>query len=155
MRDFSTLLSRGILSLIINQLHETFEGNSYDIVDDYNSNVLEIISDTVKYFGVEGLTWNEGTFFSELVRLNPNYESEEIRVPVKNVYEIDVDVDVIEYVTETYRHELVSYISKDEGLLAQQLMNNDNYDYWNGNKIHRDVYDAETTEEKISYITKT
>ena len=68
---------------------------------------------------------------------------------------IDVDVDVIEYVTETYRHELVSYISKDEGLLAQQLMNNDNYDYWNGNKIHRDVYDAETTEEKISYITKT
>ena len=155
MRDFSTLLSRGILSLIINQLHETFEGNSYDIVDDYNSNVLEIISDTVKYFGVEDLTWNEGTFFSELVRLNPNYESEEIRVPVKNVYEIDVDVDVIEYVTETYRHELVSYISKDEGLLAQQLMNNDNYDYWNGNKIHRDVYDAETTEEKISYITKT
>lgn len=155
MRDFSTLLSRGVLSLIINQLHETFEGNSYDIVDDYNSKVLEIISDTVKYFGVEGLTWNEGTFFSELVRLNPNYESEEIRVPVKNVYEIDVDVDVIEYVTETYRHELVSYISKDEGLLAQQLMNNDNYDYWNGNKIHRDVYDAETTEEKISYITKT
>ena len=155
MRDFSTLLSRGVLSLIINQLHETFEGNSYDIVDDYNSKILEIISDTVKYFGVEGLTWNEGTFFSELVRLNPNYGSEEIRVPVKNVYEIDVDVDVIEYVTETYRHELVSYISKDEGLLAQQLMNNDNYEYWNGNQVHRDVYDAETTEEKISYITKT
>jgi hypothetical protein len=154
MRDFSTELNRKVLRLLINQLHETFEDTSFDIVDDYNRKVLEMISDTVKYFGIEGLTWDEGTFFSELVRLNPNYESEEIRVPVKNIYEIDVDANVIDYVTETYRHTLESYISKDEGLLKQQLMNEDSYEYWNGNQIHREVYDGETTEETISYITK-
>ena len=113
-----------------------------------------MISDTVKYFGIEGLTWDEGTFFSELVRLNPNYESEEIRVPVKNIYEIDVDVDQIDYVIETYRHTLESYISKDEELLKQQLMNDSEYEYWQGNQIHREVYDGQTTEEKISNITK-
>jgi len=154
MRDFSTELNRKVLRLLINQLHETFEDTSFDIVDDYNRKVLEMISDTVKYFGIEGLTWDEGTFFSELVRLNPNYESEEIRVPVKNIYEIDVDANVIDYVTETYRHTLESYISKDEGLLKQQLMNEDSYEYWQGNQIHREVYDGQTTEEKISYITK-
>ena len=154
MRDFSTELNRKVLRLLIRSLHETFESTSFDIVDDYNTKVLSMISDTVKYFGIEGLTWDEGTFFSELVRLNPNYESEEIRVPVKNIYEIDVDVDQIDYVIETYRHTLESYISKDEELLKQQLMNDSEYEYWQGNQIHREVYDGQTTEEKISNITK-
>ena len=154
MRDFSTELNKRVLRLLIHSLHETFESTSYDIVDDYNTKVLSMISDTVKYFGIEGLTWDEGTFFSELVRLNPNYESEEIRVPVKNVYEIDVDANVIDYVTETYRHTLESYISKDEELLKQQLMNDSEYEYWQGNQIHREVYDGETTEQTISNITK-
>lgn len=154
MRDFSTELNKRVLRLLIRSLHETFESTSFDIVDDYNTKVLEMISDTVKYFGIEGLTWDEGTFFSELVRLNPNYESEEIRVPVKNIYEIDVDVDQIDYVAETYRHTLESYISKDEELLKQQLTNDSDYEYWQGYRIHREVYDGQTTEEKISNITK-
>ena len=154
MRDFSTELNKRVLRLLIRSLHETFESTSFDIVDDYNTKVLSMISDTVKYFGIEGLTWDEGTFFSELVRLNPNYESEEIRIPVKNIYEIDVDANVIDYVTETYRHTLESYISKDEELLKQQLMNDIEYEFWQGNQIHREVYDGETTEQTISYITK-
>lgn len=154
MRDFSTELNKRVLRLLIRSLHETFEYTSFDIVDDYNTKVLEMISDTVKYFGIEGLTWDEGTFFSELVLLNPNYESEEIRVPVKNIYEIDVDVDVIDYVIETYRHTLESYISKDEELLKQQLMNDSEYEYWQATQINREVYDVEPTKQKLSNITK-
>lgn len=154
MRDFSTELSKRALKLVINELNLTFKGSGYNIVNHYNDEVLKIISDTVRYFGIDGLTWDEGTFFSELVRLNPNYESEEIRIPIKNTYEIDVEADMIEYVTEVYRHTLKSYISKDERLLKQQLMGKSDYEYWSGNKINRDQYDGELTQERIDYITK-
>jgi hypothetical protein len=154
MRDFSTMFNQNVLRLILEQLNEAFDNSRYDVNTDYVEPIYETIQNVVSYFGVDDLTWDEGTFFCELVRSNPDYETEPIKVPKLSTYAVDVDVRVIEYVNETYRHKVQSYFPEEFDSVKDQLMNTYDYEYWEGTQIHREVYEAEAQNEEIISVDK-
>ena len=154
MRDFSTMFNENVLRLILEQLNESFDDSSYDVNTDYVQPIYETIQNVVSYFGVDDLTWDEGTFFCELVRSNPDYETEPIKVPSLSTYAVDVDVRVVEYVNETYRHKVQSYFPEEFDSVKDQIMNTYGYAYWEGEQIHREVIDAETQKEEVIVVNK-
>lgn len=154
MRDFSTMFNENVLRLILEQLNEAFDDSRYDVNTDYVEPIYETIQNVVLYFGVDDLTWDEGTFFCELVRSNPNYETEPIKVPSLSTYAVDVDVRVTEYVNETYRHKVQSYFPEEFDSVKDQLINQYGFDYWGGERTHREVYDAETRSEEVIEVNK-
>jgi hypothetical protein len=154
MRDFSTMFNQNVLRLILEQLNEAFDNSRYDVNTDYVQPIYETIQNVVSYFGVDDLTWDEGTFFCELVRSNPDYETEPIKVPSLSTYAVDVDVRVVEWVNETYIHKVQSYFPEELDSVKDQLMNAYGYAYWEGERTHREVYEAETQNEEVNYIEK-
>lgn len=150
MRDLSKMFNEKSLKLILSNL------NDLEIdIEEYDDNLHEEISELVKYYGVSDLEWEEVSFFIELIRLNPNYETETIRLPKLNSYDLFVDVDMTESVVETWRHTINSYFEEtDSTLLKEQLKNNSDWSYWEGDHIDKDYYDTYVNEEKISEIRK-
>lgn len=150
MRDLSKMFNEKSLKLILSNL------NDLEIdIEEYDDTLHEEISELVKYYGVSDLEWEEVSFFIELIRLNPNYETETIRLPKLNSYDLFVEVDMTESVVETWRHTINSYFEEtDSAILEEQLKNNSDWSYWEGAHIDKDYYDTYVNDEKITEIRK-
>ena len=74
MRDLSQELDEKQLKWILSQLQEID-------LNYYGDSEVEEVEDIVKYAGLNNLHWDELGFFIKLVEMNPNYETEPIRVP--------------------------------------------------------------------------
>jgi hypothetical protein len=93
MRDLSKMFNEKTLRLLLSNL------NDLEIdIEDYDETLHDELSEIVKYFGVSDLEWEEVSFFIELIRLNPNYETETIRIPKLNSYDVDFEIDMTERV---------------------------------------------------------
>jgi hypothetical protein len=143
MRDLSQELDEKQLKWILSQLQEIYLNN-------YGESEIEEVEDIVKYAGLNNLHWDELGFFIKLVEMNPNYETEPIRVPKLKTVDVYISVDLTEYVFEKWRHTVQTYLDKDETDLIQEQMSETSY--WEGDLIDKENYSTDINEEKIEDI---
>ena len=149
MEDLSKKYDERTLRLIIETLLE--ENINFD--DEFDDSMCDEIDDALKYIGINPKQWEDYTFYIQLVRINPNYETESIIVPELNKYAVDTDVRTYESAVETWQREVFSYF--DNGDMVKQQVENDNDTmYWEGDMLHREVYDSSHEDERISNVKK-
>jgi len=149
MEDLSKKYDERTLRLIIETLLES--GLEHD--SEFDDSMCDEIDDALKYIGIAPKQWEDYTFYVQLVKTNPNYETESIKVPELNKYAVDTDVRVYESAVETWQREVFSYFdSKD--MVTQQVENDNDTMYWDGVFKNREVYDSSHEDENISSIKR-
>ena len=149
MEDLSKKYDERTLRLIIKILLES--GVEYDA--EFDDSMCDEIDDALKYIGINPKFWEDYTFYVQLVKINPNYETESIIVPSLSKYKVDTDVRVYESAEETWRREVYSYFNSKD-MIAQQVENNTDYMHWEGEMIHREVYDSSHEDERITNVER-
>ena len=149
MEHLSKKYDKRTLRLIIETLLDS--GLEYEAeIDDRMS---EEIYDALKYIAINPKHWEDYTFYVQLVKTNLNYETESIKVPELNKYAVDTNVRVYETAIETWQREVFSYFdSKD--MVTQQVENDNDTMYWEGDMRNREVYDSSHEDANISYIKR-
>ena len=149
MEDLSKKYDERTLRLIIETLLES--GLEYDA--EFDDSMCDVIDDALKYIGINPKHWEDYTFYVQLVKINPNYETESIKVPELNKYVVDTDVRVYETAIETWQREVFSYFDTKD-MIEQQVENDNDTAYWEGDMTHREVYDSSHEDENISNIKR-
>ena len=109
------------------------------------------IIDALDVIGLE-LKEIDINFLTQLRIENPNFESEEIKIPTLKVIEVVTERQAIIRVNEYWEREVESYIDEDNLANFIDDMTSDNA-WWNGEKVDEDIYDEETTNAQI-IVTK-
>ena len=149
MEDLSKKYDERTLRLIIGTLLES--GVEYD--SEFDDSMCDEIEDALKYIGIQPKQWEDYTFYFQLLRINPNYETESLNVPELGKYEVDTDVILYESARETWRQNIFSYFDSRD-MIEQQVKNNYDTTYWEGNMIDREVFDSSTEREVISNVER-
>ena len=149
MEDLSKKYDERTLRLII----ETLLDSGLEYEAEFDDSMCDEIDDSLKYIGINPKHWEDYTFYIQLVKINPNYETENIKVPELNKYAVDTDVRTYESAVETWRLEVFSYFESND-LITQQVENDNDTMYWESDMLHRDVYDSSHEDENISNIKK-
>lgn len=145
MRDLSKTFSEKELRWIISQLQDID-------LSDYDEVVFDEVVDVVKYVGAHDLHWDELGFFIKLVDMNPDYETEQIKVPELKVLDVEIGVDVTEYAYEKWSHTVQTYLDEDDtGMIRDQMVDTS---YWEGTLLDSNVDSIDINEEKIERITR-
>ena len=149
MEDLSEKYDERTLKLIIETLLDS--GLEYDA--EFDESMCDEIDDALKYIGINPKHWEDYTFYVQLVKINPNYETESIKVPELNKYAVDTDVRVYETAIETWQRKVFSYFDTKD-MIEQQVENDNDTMYWEGNMLHREVYDSSHEDERISGVKR-
>jgi hypothetical protein len=149
MKDLSKKYDERTLRLII----ETLLEENIDFDAEFDDSMCDEIDDALKYIGINPKQWEDYTFYIQLVRINPNYETESIIVPELNKYAVDTDVRTYESAVETWQREVFSYFDTED-MIEQQVENDNDTAYWEGNMLHKDVYDSSHEDERISNVIR-
>ena len=92
-------------------------------------------------------------FLFELMRMNPNFETEKIEMPSLHNYEITFARQVVKYSTEYWETDVESYLSDDKDLKSF-VDEVDSVKWWDGKMVDEDFGDEETTDLTIYDINK-
>jgi hypothetical protein len=149
MEDLSKKYDERTLRLII----ETLLEENIDFDAEFDDSMCDEIDDALKYIGINPKLWEDYTFYVQLVKINPNYETESIIVPELNKYAVDTDVRTYESAVETWQREVFSYFDTKD-MIEQQVENDHDTAYWEGNMLHREVYDSSSEDERISNVRR-
>ena len=149
MEDLSKKYDERTLRLIIETLLDS--GVEYDA--EFDDSMCDEIDDALKYIGINPKQWEDYTFYVQLVKINRNYETENIKVPELNKYAVDTDVRTYESAVETWQREVFSYFDNKD-MIEQQVENDNDTAYWEGNMLHREVYDSSHEDQNISSIKR-
>jgi hypothetical protein len=149
MEDLSEKYDERTLRLIIQTLLES--GVKYDA--EFDDDMCDEIDDALKYIGINPKHWEDYGFYIQLIKINPNYETERIIVPSLSKYDVDINVTTYETALETWRHSIHSYFNSKE-LVKQQVTNYSDYSFWEGKMIYREVYDSSHENERVTNIVR-
>ena len=93
------------------------------------------------------------SFIFSLYRMNPNFETEPIRIPELHTYEVITKRYATIRVQEFWKTEVESYLDDEN-----DFQDFDSWfggsDWWDGQRIDRDEYDEETEETEYDSINK-
>lgn len=92
-------------------------------------------------------------FLFELMRLNPNFETEKIKMPSLHDYEITFARQVVRYSTEYWAKDVESYLS-DKDDMKSFVDEMGRVEWWSGDMVDEDHGDEETTDLSIWDINK-
>lgn len=92
-------------------------------------------------------------FLFELMRLNPNFETEKIEMPSLHDYEITFARQVVRYSTEYWAKDVESYLS-DKDDMKSFVDEMGRVEWWSGDMVDEDHGDEETTDLSIWDINK-
>lgn len=92
-------------------------------------------------------------FLFELMRLNPNFETEKIEMPSLHNYEITFARQVVKYSTEYWEKDVESYLS-DKDDMKSFVDEMGRVEWWSGDMVDEDHGDEETTDLSIWGINK-
>ena len=92
-------------------------------------------------------------FLFELMRLNPNFETEKIEMPSLHDYEITFARQVVRYSTEYWEKDVESYLS-DKDDMKSFVDEMGRVEWWSGDMVDEDHGDDETTDLSIWGINK-
>jgi hypothetical protein len=92
-------------------------------------------------------------FLFELFRINPNFETEKIKLPSLHNYEITFERQVMKYSTEYWEKDVQSYLTGDNDL-KEFIDEFDDVDWWDGKMVDEDLGNEETTDLSIYGINR-
>lgn len=121
--------------------------NIYD-----NEEILDIIDDVIKYFGISKIDISEYGFFWMLWVLNKDTEDGKIVIPKKSSYEVVVEIDETQHVERLYKHRVESYMTKP--IQIEYQLTQFDFDPWGGTLVDENYYDGNTNSEKVINIKK-
>lgn len=151
MEDLSKKYDQKTLRLIIKTIDEHFDDINVNLFYNFDGDIADEIDEALKYLGIEDIDWYDYSFYIELVKLNPNYETNKIIVPKLNECVAYVNADVTRHVTERYKHNIFSYFTNPKDV--EELINSDeNFLGWDGIYLGDEEYDSYTNEIEISHI---
>jgi hypothetical protein len=95
------------------------------------------------------------SFIFALYKINPNFETERIRIPKLHTYEVITKRHATISVVELWKNEVESYF-EDENDVQNfgEWFGGSSSDWWDGEMIDRDEYDEETSETEVDEINK-
>ena len=124
-------------------------GQPRELVSGVNEKIVKDILDDI---GMSVET-EDFSFIYSLYRMNPNYETEPIKIPELHTYEIITRRYATISVKEMWKNTVDSYLENEDDV--QDFVGwFDNSDWWEGEMIDRDEYDEETTDTDIDEINK-
>lgn len=154
MANFDNMSDR-VLKLILSSMHEKFKEEEVKINkhDTYAHEVITIIDDILKYFGITDTNHEIWGFFIMLYLNNPNFNNPDVNIerPTLKNYEVTHDEDITVYKTVTYLNKVSSYIPLTESVLYD-MRSEGGYEYWDGKIINEDQYDSEVSNDNITNI---
>lgn len=124
-------------------------GQPTELVSGVNQKIVKDILDDI---GMVAETEDLSFIFS-LYRMNPNYETEPIKIPELHTYKITTKRYATISVIEFWKSTIENYLEY-EGDVQEFMDWFDNPDWWEGEMIERDEYDEETTDTDIDEINK-
>jgi len=124
-------------------------GKPRELVSGVNEKIVKDILDDI---GMSVET-EDFSFIYSLYRMNPNYETDPIKIPELHTYEITTKRYATISVREHWKNTFKSYL-EDEDDVQDFVGWFDNSDWWDGDMIDRDEYDEETTDTDIDEINK-
>ena len=124
-------------------------GRQKELVSGANQKIVKDILDDI---GMVAETKDLSFIFS-LYRMNPNYETEPIKIPELHTYEIVTKRSATISVNELWKSTVENYLEY-EGDVQEFIDWFDNTEWWEGEMIDRDEYDEETTDTDIDEINK-
>lgn len=155
MQRFENELPVSVLKMIIKEIDKEASEKRVDWTDDsvYESQILDLIDDSLKKFGITNIDYESYGFFWKLYQENHNFDGNgDIIVPRMMKFPITVKVNVTKYSTETYGHDIYTY---DKDYIHSFVYEDPNgFDYYDGEFIDDDIYDSESGDWEISYIDK-
>jgi hypothetical protein len=120
-----------------------------------NSEVSDVIKDTLKIFGVvDKIRFIDEDYVWVVVNLNKDKLGEDkltgnLIKPELKKYEFNIEVSETIYQTQTWRDTVESY--GDPYSLVRVMEENSDWDYYNGREIFTDIHDSETNEIRINH----
>jgi len=124
-------------------------GRPRELVSGANQKIVKDILDDI---GMVAETEDLSFIFS-LYRMNPNYETEPIKVPELQTYEIITRRYARISVKELWKNTVDSYLEDEDDVQEFEEWFS-NSDWWEGEMIYREEYDEETTDTDIDKINK-
>lgn len=91
-------------------------------------------------------------FLLQLYSQNPNYQTEQLKMPKLKVFEVTTKRQAVLYVTEYWENKVKTYV--DEPYLAEYLMDLQDFNWWDGVKVDDDISSEETTDVEIDDINR-
>ena len=143
-------MSKKNLKKILSLMDDSIErsGNPRQVIDYRNDRAI------VEALSIIGLEINkiDMNFLTQLRIENPNFETEEIKIPTLKLIEVRTERQAIVRVNEVWEHEVNSYIDEDDlGRFLEDMSGNE---WWEGEKVDEDIYDEETTSAEIVEINR-
>lgn len=143
-------MSKKNLKMILTLMDEYIDrrGNPMSLIDYRNDSAIR---DGLEVIGLE-ISEIDLNFLTQLRKENPNFQTEEIRVPTLKVLEVVTERLAHIRVKEHWSKEMESYLDEDNlGLFISDM--SDNY-WWEGIKTYEETIDEETTSEEIIEVNK-
>ncbi len=135
------------LKFILKRMDEGID--SGDLFSHTNQRVIRQIFDDI---GID-VRAQDIEFIFALYRENPNFLTEELKLPKVHEYEIITKRYAVIHVREYWKNTYESYLDKEEDV-EDFISWYGSDDWWNGEMIDRDEYDEETSETETDEINK-
>ena len=143
-----------VLVRILEAIQERIDDGEADLDEDpFDSTNMEMLDNVCEYFGIALDDFVERSFFVKLYKDNPNFETEPLKRPTLETYDVVHEEDVREFKTNYYNTRIDSYYPIDKDILYD-LQTNGEYEYWEGNRFDTDYHDTDVTNASVVEVTK-
>jgi hypothetical protein len=149
-----TEIEEGVLIRILEAIQERIDDGEADLDEDpFDSTNMEMLDNVCVYFGIALDDFVERSFFIKLYKDNPNFQTEPLKIPTLETYDVVHEEDVREIKTNYYNTRIDSYYPIDKDILYD-LQSSGEYQYWDGNHFDTDYHDTNVTNDSIVEVTK-
>jgi hypothetical protein len=127
--------------------------------DIYDRNYYDVCFSAAEMVGFNLEDSIDVNYIASTLKLNDNYDfnvfepTNKLKRPIASIYKLDTTESRTEYVNRIYRNFITSY---DMDLVIPTIESDDDWEYYDGEMILEDYYDAETTDvdNEVSSIKK-
>ena len=149
-----TEIEDGVLIRILEAIQERIDDGEADLDEDpFDSTNMEMLDNVCVYFGIALDDFVERSFFIKLYKDNPNFQTEPLKIPTLETYDVVHEEDVREIKTNYYNTRIDSYYPIDKDILYE-LQSSGEYQYWDGNHFDTDYHDTDVTDDRVVEVTK-
>ena len=149
-----TEIEDGVLIRILEAIQERIDDGEADLDEDpFDSTNMEMLDNVCVYFGIALDDFVERSFFIKLYKDNPNFQTEPLKIPTLETYDVVHEEDVREIKTNYYNTRIDSYYPIDKDILYD-LQSSGEYQYWDGNHFDTDYHDTDVTDDRVVEVTK-
>jgi hypothetical protein len=150
MSKFKNLTEKN-MRFLLKRMREDINnfGSTRNLISGVNQKIIKEILDNI---GMSP-TNEDLSFIFSLYKLNPNYDTEPIKIPELHTYEVITKRYANVSIREYWKNTVESYFEDKDDVQDFDSWFGDN-DWWNGELIDREEYDEETTDTDYDKINK-